>query len=54
LSPGSPARRVATADLLAGVRRAAARLVALRWPYPAGVLDVAWALFAALNLIAIY
>ena len=54
MSPGSPARRVATADLLAGVRRAAARLVALRWPYPAGVLDVAWALFAALNLIAIY
>ena len=28
--------------------------MALRWPYPAGVLDVAWALFAALNLIAIY
>ena len=54
MSPGSPARRVATADLLAGVRRAAARLVAFRWPYPAGVLDVAWALFAALNLIAIY
>ena len=54
MSPGSPARRVATADLLAGVRRAAARLVAFRGPYPAGVLDVAWALFAALNLIAIY
>jgi signal transduction histidine kinase len=54
LSPGSPAHRVAAADLLAGLRRANARLVALRWPYPARVLDIAWALFAALNLIAIY
>jgi signal transduction histidine kinase len=54
LSPGSPAHRVATADLLANLRRAAARLVSLRWPYPARVLDVAWAFFSALNLIAIY
>jgi signal transduction histidine kinase len=53
-SPGSPAHRIATADLLAGVRRAAARLVALRWPYHAGVLDAAWVLFSALNLIAIF
>ena len=54
MSPGSPAHRVATADLLASVRRAAAGLVALRWPYPARVLDAAWALFSALNLIAIF
>ena len=54
MSPGSPAHRVATADLLASVRRAAAGLVALRWPYPAWVLDAAWALFSALNLIAIF
>jgi signal transduction histidine kinase len=53
-SPGSPAHRIATADLLAGVRGAAARLVALRWPYHAGVLDAAWVLFSALNLIAIF
>ena len=53
-SPGSPAHRIATADLLASVRRAAARLVALRWPYHAGVLDAAWVLFSALNLIAIF
>ena len=54
MSPGSPAHRVAPADLLASVRRAAAGLVALRWPYPAWVLDAAWALFSALNLIAIF
>jgi len=54
LSPGSPAHRVAPADLLASVRRAAAGLVALRWPYPAWVLDAAWVLFSALNLIAIF
>ena len=54
MSPDSPAHRVATADLLPGIRRAAARLAALRWPYPARVLYVAWALFAALNLIAIF
>ena len=54
MSPGSPAHRVAPADLLASVRRAAAGLVALRWPYPARVLDAAWALFSALNLIAIF
>lgn len=53
-SPGSQAHRVITADLLPGVRRAAARLVALRSPYPTGVLDAAWAVFSALNLIAIF
>jgi signal transduction histidine kinase len=54
LSPGSPAHWVAAADLLASVRRAATRLVALRWPYPTWVLYAAWALFSVLNLIAIF
>jgi signal transduction histidine kinase len=31
-----------------------ARLIALRWPYNPVLLDVAWAVFSALNLIAMY
>jgi signal transduction histidine kinase len=33
---------------------AAARLVALHWPYSPRVLDVGWAVFSALNLVAMY
>ena len=36
------------------LRRAQARLVALRWPYSPLALDIGWAVFSALNLIAIY
>jgi signal transduction histidine kinase len=39
---------------MTGVRRAAARLVAVARPLRPGVLDTAWAVFSALNLIAIF
>ena len=39
---------------MTGVRRGAARLVAVTWPLGPGVLDKAWAVFSALNLIAIF
>jgi signal transduction histidine kinase len=39
---------------LRGVRHAAARVVALKWPYSPRVLEVGWAVFSALNLIAIF
>jgi signal transduction histidine kinase len=35
-------------------RLAAARLVALRWPYNPRLLDIGWAAFSALNLVAMY
>jgi signal transduction histidine kinase len=40
--------------LLAGARRAGARVVALRWPYSPRALDAGWAVFSAANLVAIY
>lgn len=42
----SPSRRA--------LRRAAARLIALRWPYSPLLLDAGWAVFSVVNLIAIY
>ena len=39
---------------LRGVRHAAAQGVALKWPYSPRVLEVGWAVFSALNLIAIF
>jgi signal transduction histidine kinase len=53
-SPGEAANRVGGSRFLTGVRRAAARVVALRWPYSPRVLEVAWVVFSALNLIAIF
>jgi signal transduction histidine kinase len=51
----SPGDRVdANSTVLAGARRAAARLVALRWPYSPRALDIGWAVFSALNLVAMY
>ena len=51
----SPASRdAASKNLLAGARRGAARLVALRWPYSPRALDIGWAVFSALNLVAMY
>jgi signal transduction histidine kinase len=38
----------------AGLRRAAARLVAAAWPYSPRVLDITWGIFSAVNLVAIY
>jgi two-component system OmpR family sensor kinase len=45
---------VSEENLLAGARRGAARLVALRWPYSPRALDVGWAVFSAFNLVAMY
>lgn len=53
-SPGKRGDGASTENLLAGARRGAARLVALRWPYSPRVLDVGWAVFSALNLVAMY
>ena len=39
---------------MTGVRRAAVRTIALRWPYSPRVLQVGWAVFSALNLIAMF
>jgi two-component system OmpR family sensor kinase len=50
----SPGDRGDGSRLLAGARRAAARLVALRWPYSPRALDATWAAFSAFNLVAIY
>jgi signal transduction histidine kinase len=50
----SPFDRGGGSRFLAGARGAAARLVALRWPYSPRVLDAAWAVFSAVNLVAIY
>jgi signal transduction histidine kinase len=50
----SPGDRDGGNRFLAGADGAAARMVALRWPYSPRVLDVGWAVFSALNLIAIY
>ena len=50
----SPGRGDGGSRLLAGARRAAAQLVALRWPYSPRVLDVGWAVFSAANLVAMY
>jgi signal transduction histidine kinase len=50
----SPGNRDGGSRFLAGARRAAARVVALRWPYSPRVLEAGWAVFSALNLIAIY
>jgi signal transduction histidine kinase len=51
----SPASRdAASKNLLASARRGAARLVALRWPYSPRALDIGWAVFSALNLVAMY
>jgi signal transduction histidine kinase len=51
-SPGS--RDAASKNLLVTARRAAVRLVALRWPYSPRALDIGWAVFSALNLVAMY
>jgi signal transduction histidine kinase len=51
-SPGN--RDDATLTFLASARRAAARLVALRWPYSPRALDIGWVVFSALNLVAMY
>jgi signal transduction histidine kinase len=53
-SAGKPANPDGSSPFLTGVRRAAARLVAVRWPYSPGVLDTGWAVFSVLNLIAIF
>jgi signal transduction histidine kinase len=53
-SPGEAANRVGGSRLRTGTRRAAALVVALRWPYSPRVLEVGWAVFSALNLIAIF
>ena len=37
-----------------GIRQAVARLVASGWPYSPRVLDIAWGVFSAVNLVAIY
>jgi signal transduction histidine kinase len=52
--PGERASRDAGSRAATGIRRAAARLVAVRWPYSLRVLDTGWVVFSALNLIAIY
>jgi signal transduction histidine kinase len=51
-SPGN--RDDSNLGFLGGARRAAARLVALRWPYSPRALDLGWAVFSALNLVAMY
>lgn len=43
-----PGERISAATRLAGVR-----LLRLRWPYRPEVLDIAWGVFSAVNLIAI-
>ena len=53
-SPGETANRAGGSSFLTGVRSAAARIVALRWPYSPRVLEVSWAFFSALNLIAMF
>jgi signal transduction histidine kinase len=50
-SRGSPG---ASIGVVAASRRATARLVCPRWPYPPGALDATWAVFSLLNLIAIF
>ena len=50
----SPVNLGASSRVLATTRRTAACLVELRWPYRPVVLDVAWAVFSAFNLIAIF
>jgi len=58
LSPGRPASPPGGKDSgtrsPARVRRAAAGFLALRWPYSPLALDVGWAVFSALNLVAIF
>ena len=54
--PGGPADPAGPADLagpagLSGLGRLAVRL---SWPYRPGLLDAAWALLSAVNLVAIY
>ena len=53
-SPGETANRVGASRFLTGVRRAAARIVALKWPYSPRVLEVGWVVFSAFNLVAIF
>ena len=45
---------VAPSGLAVSLRRAQARLVALRWPYSPRTLDVSWVVFSVLNLSAMY
>jgi two-component system OmpR family sensor kinase len=52
LSPGN--RDDSNLPFLGSARRAAARLVALHWPYSPRALDIGWAVFSALNLVAMY
>jgi len=39
---------------LARSRHATATILALRWPYNPVALDIGWAVFSALNLVAIF
>ena len=39
---------------LARARHATAKIIALRWPYRPLALDMGWAVFSALNLVAIF
>jgi len=48
-SPGGDGTRP-----LAQVRHATAQILALRWPYSPLALIIGWAVFSALNLIAIF
>ena len=40
--------------MLTGIRGTSARLAEVRWPYSPQVLDIAWGVFSAVNLVAIY
>jgi signal transduction histidine kinase len=57
-SPGrpesSPGGGESGSRSLARLRRVTAKFLALRWPYSPLALDVGWAVFSVLNLIAIY
>ena len=53
-SAGKPATLDGGSRFLTGVRRTAARLEAVSWPYSPEVLYTGWAVFSALNLIAIF
>jgi signal transduction histidine kinase len=39
---------------MTGIRQAVARLLAAEWPYSPRALDIAWWVFSAVNLVAIY
>lgn len=57
-SPGrtasSPGAGQGSIRLPPRVRPVTARFIALHWPYSPAVLDVGWAIFSALNLVAIF